>query len=377
MATTAHLRRMNQRRIVESMARLGKASRVELARAAGISQPTVSRIVDELLSQGVLMEAGNEQAEQELAGVGRPSTPLQLDTRRPRFGLVQVGVRKTRLSVLPIAIPGQDRWDEEFDSPTNLESWAKKLSEHWEKHRTKPLKSVVVSLPGVVDENSGRVLLSPNLRWTESADFADALKKVFDHPAVIFTHEIRALALGHMAMESDARDFLLVDSGSGLGAAAVLGGRLFDGALPLSGEIGHTPVLGNKRVCGCGSIGCSETLISRTGMLASAAEQGQALTWPQLLKELAEKPLPDWMKKTLDAGAITIASALNVLGLREVILTGAFAELPEECIAHLQQAVRADAMWARFGNVTCRTAQRHRQAGMVSMAIDRTLFATP
>jgi predicted NBD/HSP70 family sugar kinase len=112
-------------------------------------------------------------------------------------------------------------------------------------------------------------------------------------------------------------------------------------------------------------------------MLTSATEHGNAVTWPQLLKQLADKPLPDWMKKTLEAGAITIASALNVLGLREVVLTGAFAQLPPECIAHLQEAVRADAMWARFGNVTCRTAQRHRQAGMVSMAIDRTLFAAP
>ena len=48
---------MNQRRIVEVMARLGKASRVELARASGISQPTVTRIVDDLLSQNILMQA--------------------------------------------------------------------------------------------------------------------------------------------------------------------------------------------------------------------------------------------------------------------------------------------------------------------------------
>ena len=99
MATTAHLRRMNQRRVVETMARLGRASRVELARAAGISQPTVSRIVDELLSQGLLMEASEQPAgaTETVVAVGRPSTPLQLDDSRPRFAVIQVGVRKTRL----------------------------------------------------------------------------------------------------------------------------------------------------------------------------------------------------------------------------------------------------------------------------------------
>src|SRR5438093_2344309 len=100
MATTSHLRRMNQRRIVEMMARLGKASRVELARASGISQPTVTRIVDDLLSQNILMQASEQAASDQVANaaLGRPSTPLQLDTRRPRFAVLQVGVRKTRLS---------------------------------------------------------------------------------------------------------------------------------------------------------------------------------------------------------------------------------------------------------------------------------------
>ena len=357
------------------MARLGRASRVELARVAGISQPTVSRIVDELLSQGLLMQASDQSAGIETTvAVGRPSMPLQLDDRHLRFAVLQVGVRKTRLSVLPIAIPTEDRWDCEFDSPNTLDQWGKKLASAWESHRARGLEAVVVSLPGVVDEETGRVLLSPNLKWTESADFVHKLKIVLTQPSVIFSQEIRTLALGQMAMDSEARDFLLVDSGSGLGAAAVLHGRLFDGALPLSGEIGHTPVLGNTRVCGCGSTGCSETLISRHGMLISAQENGQPGKWPELLKALARDPLPTWMKRTLDAAAITIASALNVMGLRDVVLTGAFAELPEACIHFLQDSVRADAMWARFGTVTVRTARRHRQAGMVSMAIDRTLF---
>src|SRR4051794_16799640 len=92
MATPSHLRRMNQRRIVEVMARLGKASRVELARASGISQPTVTRIVDDLLSESILMQSSEPSADERGSVViqGRPSTPLQLDTRRARFGVIQV-----------------------------------------------------------------------------------------------------------------------------------------------------------------------------------------------------------------------------------------------------------------------------------------------
>ncbi len=386
MATSSYIRRLNQRRIIESVARLGTVSRVELARLSGMSQPTVSRIVDRLLSRGILVEAvaATAIAEQSTdgqtrasAGVGRPSTPLELDRRKPRFAVVQLGVRKTRLAVLPIAIPGADRWTTEFDMPTRADEWSRALAAAWEPHRTKGVKTIVVSLPGVVDENTGRVFLSPNLRWTEQADLGDVLKSVFGTVKILFSQEIRALALGHLAMEPTSGDFLLVDSGSGVGAAAVANGTLYTGPLPLSGEIGHTPVLGNKRVCGCGSVGCLETLISRPGLLASAAEHGERETWSELVASLVDRPMPAWLKKTLDHTAVTIAAALNMLGLRQVVLTGAFAEFPQPYIEYLSEAIRADAMWARFGSIVCRTAARHRQAGLVSLAIDRTLLDAP
>src|SRR6478752_8698333 len=123
MATSTYLRRMHRRRIIETVARSGSVSRSGLARATGISQPTVSRIVDRLLSEHILAESAEDgrSAESVAAGaaangmakptvLGRPSTRLELDAHRPRFGVVQVGVRFTRLAVLPVAIPNQDQW---------------------------------------------------------------------------------------------------------------------------------------------------------------------------------------------------------------------------------------------------------------------------
>src|SRR5262249_22170738 len=160
----------------------------------------------------------------------------------------------------------------------DIAHWAKKLSSTCEAFVTRGVKSVVVSLPGVVEEVTGRVLLSPNLRWSERENLAQVLESLFNVP-VLFVQEIRALALGHLSIEPDAGDFLLVDSGTGVGSAAITNGRLYTGPLPLSGELGHIPVLGNDRPCGCGLSGCVETLISRRGILASAQENGDPATW--------------------------------------------------------------------------------------------------
>lgn len=377
-ATWAYVRQINRSRIIESVMRQRRVSRKELARVSGMSQPTVSRIVDELLAQGILMEGASKaqttkKVRASAAAAGRPTIPIELDRHRPHFMAVQVGVHKTRLAMVPVAIPESDHWDHQFETPRNINHWARQLSDACNGFVEKGIKAVIVSLPGVVDEAGMRVFLSPNLRWTEKADLAGILQKLFNVP-VLFVQEIRALALGHLAIEPDAGDFLLVDSGSGVGAAAVEGGRLYTGPLPLSGEVGHIPILGNKRPCGCGLTGCIETLVSRRGILASAEENGDPVAWPALMRRLHEQPLPEWLKGTFDAAAVTVAAALNILGLRQVVLTGLFSELPTEAIEYFSEAVRRDAMWARFGSIAFRAAPRHRLAGMVSVAISRTLL---
>jgi predicted NBD/HSP70 family sugar kinase len=369
---------MHQRRIIETVARCGSASRSSLARAAGMSQPTVSRIVDQLLADQILAESANEvtpmgnDSSKVSTVLGRPSIQLQLDWKKPRFGIVQLGVRHTRLAILPAAIPSEDQWESEFDTPASAGAWLRQLTKWWKPYRSSGLKTVV-SLPGVVDERTGKVYLSPNIPWLKNADLDTTLRTIFG-PELVFKQEIRLMALGQMAVEPESGDFLLVDSGNGVGAAAVIGSGLFNGSLPLSGEIGHVAVAGNRRSCGCGAVGCLETLISRAGFLASAAENGQRGSWPELIEHLGDHPLPHWLKHSLESAAVGIAAALNLLGLRQVVLTGAFRELPENCVRHLGDAISHHAMWARFDKLSIRTAPRRRQAGVVSVALDSLLF---
>jgi predicted NBD/HSP70 family sugar kinase len=230
-----------------------------------------------------------------------------------------------------------------------------------------------VCLPGVVDERAGRVLLSPNLHWTEKADFTDIVRRVTPAP-VLYIQEIRALALGQLAAVPQLQDFLLVDFGSGVGAAAVIGGKLYEGPLPLSGELGHTPVVGNERQCSCGAVGCVETLVSRGGFLASAKQHRGPQTWPVLVEQLQRGGLPPWMTKSLDAVATTIAGGVNLLGVRQVLFSGALNDIPA-AMDHLCAAVRRGAMWGRFGEIQCRPARRRRLVGMISLAIDHVLLS--
>jgi predicted NBD/HSP70 family sugar kinase len=145
--------------------------------------------------------------------------------------------------------------------------------------------------------------------------------------------------------------------------------------LPLSGEIGHTPVPGNVRSCGCGAVGCIETLVSVRGLLESfaAAAPGAQNTWGGLCDYISQNGIKPWLAQTLDPVAAAIAGALNVLGLRHVVITGSITEMPAVVMQYLSHAVQNGAMWARFGQVECVSAPRRRTAGMVAMGIDRLI----
>lgn len=400
-ATPATLRPLNQRRVLRHLLRHGPQSRARLARHIGLSAPTVGKLVEQMVDAGLLeyidsaeqkppkargIPASDAAARPEPPGVprpGRPAHPVGLNASQPRFVAIQLGVRHTRIAALSLAEASGVRddgddgpWTVRFATPPTPEQWQRQLEQAGEKlHLTDPW-GVIVSVPGVVDEQQGHVLLSPNLHWTERADLPGLLGSVWSAP-VCLVQEIRALALGHLAAEPEEGPFLLVDFGEGVGGAVVIGEQLYEGALPLSGELGHTPVVGNRRTCGCGQTGCMETLASRAGLLASFSRHlrhaGQR-RWSRLVARVESHGVEPWLARTLDAVGATIAGAINVVGVSRVVITGSLVELPGCVVEALAERIRGSAMWGRFGTVEVVPAPRRRAAGLVVAGIERIVY---
>jgi predicted NBD/HSP70 family sugar kinase len=375
----ASMAQSNRRTLVRALQRLGSASRAGLAKELGMSQPTVGKIVEVLVTMGLIEEVKHKGSAGGLrrgsSRMGRPGRLLRLDGTRRRLVGIELGVTRTRVGLLALRGEARDEWMVEWETEGSTEAWVRSMVDAAKRLRVRGLRGAVVSVPGIVDEGVGRVLFSPNLHWTEEEDWPALLRQVWGVPTVLVQEE-RALALGHQLQAGGDGDFLLVDFGDGVGGAMVVGGQLYTGPLPLSGELGHTPVLGNRRRCGCGAVGCVESLVSQRGLLRSFGEAtgGRRPAWDQLVEQVAERGLPSWFTETLDAMATVIAGALNVLGLRSVVLTGSLTELPATVSRYLSDAIVRGAMWARFGAVRCETVPRRRAAGFVAVGLDKLLL---
>lgn len=371
--------RMNKRALLGHLHRMGTASRADLAKSLGLSQPTAGKIVDELLEMGVFEEVEMVDSVRSETGrrskAGRPARMLRLNRTKPRFLSIQLGIEETCLAAAPPGITGEDSWATRIETPDSAGEWLAALKKCAASIAQQRFWGVVVSVPGLLDERTSRILYSPNLHWTEGADLAALVRDVWKSPVVLVQEE-NALALGQQAADPEGEDFLLADFGDGVGSASVIDGKLHTHPLPISGEIGHTPVLKNDRRCGCGAIGCLETLVSNRGLLQSfiAANPKAGGSWSALEDSIVQRGVRPWLAAILDATAVVLAGALNVLGLRRIVITGTLNEFPPAVLEYLSKAISKGALWARFGEVKVEGAPRRRVAGMIAAGLDRLIM---
>lgn len=134
------------------------------------------------------------------------------------------------------------------------------------------LDSVELSGIGVGAPNAnyhhGTIEEAPNLNWKGTVQFVEKLKAYFNCP-IALTNDANAAAMGEMkyGAAKGMNDFIVITLGTGLGSGLVVNGDLLYGHDGFAGEIGHTIVEADGRMCGCGKLGCLETYVSATGLV--------------------------------------------------------------------------------------------------------------
>ena len=371
------LRRVTERLVAHLLMRSDALSRYDLSRQTGLSLTAIGKIINSLAAAGVVERVELTSDDGSIAPtLGRPSEYFRLATELTSYVAVEIGVRNTLVAGLPIAGPVGDIHTAQFRTPKSLARFTSRLTAALEALEIETPRAVLVSIPGIVDENSLTVHYSPNLHWTEGQQLFEAIREVIPAQLVV-VQEIHALAFGQLLYSDPKESFLLVDTGDGVGGAVVIEGQIHLGQLALSAEIGHVQVPGNQEPCGCGGVGCLETLVGRRGLLRGARQNKHsgARSWTAFTQTVQSNPLPEWLSVNLDQMSRVIAGALTVIGLSKVVLMGDVPELGQQALQRLNDGINKHALWGRFGHIQVDVAPRKRLAGLAAAALDRVILA--
>jgi predicted NBD/HSP70 family sugar kinase len=271
----------DSRALVRRMLLLGAPlSRAELAERTGLSRPAITEICRDLVEQRLVRATGARTPSR--SAVGRRH--VQLDLCADAGYALGVLVAAENSAVTIVDLKGQlldmVRVEPPADTPERVLAFLAAAA----KQRVRAagvdparLVGVGVSVPGVVDARAGRLRLSPFLGWVD-VPLRSAFESTFG-PRVSVASPLHAIAVAEMLFGSAARlptaDLVLVNVSTAIGAAFVMGGRLQHGADSASGQIGHMPIAGDGRLCGCGRRGCLDAEASGDALVTLAAEQGR------------------------------------------------------------------------------------------------------
>lgn len=342
------IRRHNLGLILTHVARVGPRSRALLARETGLNKTTVSSLVAELIEAGLLAECDGARS----GGVGRPSQALELDGRRLVALGVELDAAHIALTALDlcgvlrhqVVVEQDNRSRGTDDLVATLARVAESALDSIALQRLEPV-GITVAVPGLVEFDSGTVMVAPSLHLTDvplAARISAALDR--SNIALHVDNEANLGAVAEMGegIASNCSHFLYISAGVGIGAGVVIDGELYRGARGFSGEFGHMTIERDGPVCACGGRGCLEVYAGLSTLVRLAGIQDRPTDSRSVVAVLAERARArngvvlralEGVGRALGVG---VASLANVFDPRMIVLGGYVAELAEWILPPLE-----------------------------------------
>jgi predicted NBD/HSP70 family sugar kinase len=234
-------RRLHRQRLLESIRQFGPISRAALAKRTRLSPPTVSALVEELVSEtGLLREIGMGAS-----SGGRPPLLLEFNAEFGSLVGVELEPRVVRFALADL----QGRIVARHEAPTRTQSCDETMRQLVEGidgvvrgagRDPRKLFAVGIGVPGATDVSSGRVIGLSALPGWNDVPLGDRVQARFRAPVYIDNHaNMAALGERWQGVARDATDFVFVSLGPGVDAGVFVGGRLHRGQHWFAGGIGR------------------------------------------------------------------------------------------------------------------------------------------
>ncbi|HEX5601812.1 MAG TPA: ROK family transcriptional regulator [Pyrinomonadaceae bacterium] len=279
------IRFINRQIVLNYVREMEPISRAEICHETALQRSTVSLIVGELMTKGLIYEVEGESTG------GRPPTLLRLRAGACMAIGVDVGTAQTTIAVADLAggLVEKEMFATDPDMTASYHRIVSCLQSFIKRYAN--IEGIGVCVPGLVDPETGIALFIPHFKW-RNWSLASDLQEATGLPVTI-DNDANAAALAELWLGRpeirDGRDFILVLVEEGLGTGIIFDGQVYQGVAGAAGEFGHMTIgKGAPVVCAAGSDECWEAFASERAALARyrqrAGAAGSEITFLKLIE---------------------------------------------------------------------------------------------
>jgi len=247
------------------------------------------------------------------------------------------------------------------------------------------IKGIGIGSPGTVEPETGRVVgASPNLPGWPGVN----LKKIFRKFGLpIFADNdanLMALAESRLGAAKGYQNVVCLTIGTGIGGGLILDGRVYHGSSSAAGELGHTTIALDGKLCRCGNRGCLEAYASVPALLESARKLLKTSDNHSILRRYGDNLTPSHIfaalkvrdpiaqsiiKMEAEYLAAGLASAVNLLNPEVIVVGGGLVEASSSFLRSLEKRIKSKAFPSAARGLKVLRAQLGNEAGFIGAAL--------
>lgn len=359
----------------------GDYSLADLSKELDTSIPTTTKLVGELVEDGLLVDMGkvgtNGGRRPCLYGLN-PSAGyfVGVDIRRKFISFAVTDFKGALLDfheALPFAVE---------NSEESFREMCKVINKELRDSGTDPERVLAYgfNLTGRVNNETGYCF---SYFLGEDKPIATVLEDELRKP-VFVENDSRAMTYGEYicGVANGERNMLYLNVAWGLGMGMIVDGRLSYGKSGFSGEIGHFPFLNNNQICHCGKMGCLETGASgsavhrifmeklhegRTSMLSEKFHRGEDIHIEEIIEAVNEEDVLaiEVIEEIGTTLGRAIAGLINLFNPELIVIGGNVAVTREYLLLPIKSAIQKHSLNIINSDTTIKFSKLGRKAGAI------------
>lgn len=254
------------------------------------------------------------------------------------------------------------------------------------------VQSIGIASPGLVDQESGNVVYSNNLKM-RNFPMIPLLRKQIPISEIYLENDANAAAWGEVVAGAakGCRNAVMVTLGTGVGGGIITEGKIYKGFNSAGGELGHTVICVDGRLCSCGRRGCWEAYSSATGLICTTTEKldecektGRKTKMTDLVAEkgrVTGRTAFDAMRAGDAAGtevvaeyvkylSVGLANMINIFQPEVILIGGGISNEGQSLVDLLKDDVRKQTYGSAYApNTEIRIATLKNDAGIIGAAV--------